>query len=146
MKKMFFAVLLTLGSVAFAKANLSWEEIYQRGWYGQFPQIQFENVYVGVNSVCVAGDYLKATISVCTEWSGGESNNCTRFEDKAVSQHRVQTRTECVQWSGGDNDQCLRYDTVTRTTPTTYMVPVVMSSGDSEQHLFNKSFTIPACN
>jgi hypothetical protein len=148
MKKVFAAILLTVGSVAFANSNMSWEEIYRRGWWPQFPQVQFQSSFVGVNGVCVAGDNLKATISVCDQYrSAGEgSQECVRYSERAVVQSRVQTRAVCTEYSGGDNAECRRYETVTWSTPLTYMVQVVNMQGESQSYLFSKSFTIPACH
>lgn len=134
--------------------NSSWEEIQMTpGVEAAFPQITFNNVFVPVSGVCVAGDNLRTTAKVerCVRWNNsGENNECVETASDFLFTSRAFTREYCAEYTGGENNDCTRWETVTGVHALHHDVPVYRLNNGSEggmerEFLFTKGLDIQAC-
>ncbi|MCB0365298.1 MAG: hypothetical protein H6624_07465 [Bdellovibrionaceae bacterium] len=160
------ALLVGIGSLNAQAARLpdkdaSWEVLQKdHRVIFELPQLRLESWYMRASSVCVEGDNLRSIrkMTECAVWRDrGDERYCEEEMEKYVYRPISGTRTVCVEYRNRrDNEDCIRYEDIEYTIPLSYEIEVyrrVAGGRDSDdldrsrmyRPLFEKTFTIPAC-
>lgn len=161
MKKLIILAALVIGFVGSVQArstptvNSTWKELSRsQRVYFEFPQFQLSHGwFMRAPSVCVNGDKLqsKTRKKKCVRTQGSD-DECVKYKWVMPSKPMNGTRKLCVRWEGGEDDRCVEYREYPYSIDTEYDIEVSRREhrGDGDvgpgRHLFNKTFTIPACN
>lgn len=108
-------------------------------YVGDFPKVQFGNIFVPVDQICVDGDHVKTIykIPVCVEWGGGDSSNCLKEVTKIVRTPIDYTK----EIPRGENG----FETINMTIPLTYKIQYGYYTEGGLTPVYTKKFTISDC-
>lgn len=106
---------------------------------GDFPKIQFGNIFVSSLDVCVEGSYLKTihAVPICHERARGEASVCVR----QVKKHLWTP----IKYSKNFPTEEGFYESISMTIPLNYKVAFGNMTESGIMPVYFQDFHIPAC-
>lgn len=160
MKKVLMIAVMAFfaGQVSAASVNNSWQTLENtNGVSIEWPTVSLDNgPAVSVNNLCFNGENLETTsaLKTCVDWANPRrgQRECNEYGYYTGTADVNGYRTVCTDWNVRRGERfCERYEDQAYTVALDYNVAVYSKTfvGNAEfeyDFLFNKAYSIPACN
>lgn len=106
---------------------------------GDFPKIQFGNIFVSALDVCVDGSNVKTVhaVPICHQWERGEASVCL----KQVKKHLWTSINYSKLFPVGEGS----FETIPMTIPLNYRVAFGYMTESGIMPVYFQDFSIPSC-
>lgn len=132
------------------RVDMDWDQLDQH-FVVRFPGIWFGNTMIGVNGVCIQGEYLRTRrrIKDCVQYVG-RARTCVRYTEEYLVTPISRSEKECVRKLPGRGGQCVEWRLATYRQDLKPMVDVLPRRRlgkflPPQEPLFQKQYEIPVC-